>query len=364
MKKTIASFVFALSLYAQQTTLPSLPPPPPPPTVYINSMIFPQGINLTANVGNIGVEIPMAVKLSTGVELTDLRGLPIRVNLQSPRMTGGFGFRVNPTNGWITVFSNKESGSVVLTFLAPTTALGSPGAMYHRVVVNFLDPNVLMDPQQILLVVANTQKATVGQTASQTVIVPPGDFPEGDYYLNGLDYSGGLSFVIPLGKTVRPGQAIPIQGKQVLPFDQGGWLYGSYVLTDNKRPGFPVAFGSGYVNMKYSYRNLDVRKDPNGDLIFTVNSGNMEDSYRAYVVTTDGFCVEVPVGSQKKLPQGGVQLTSFRGSIPGLPLFTAGEYTPVVVEKFSNGQVLTHSLPNGLFMEGDPLPDLPFDLFQ
>ncbi len=360
--KTLIVFAIAAVAFGQPTSLPPMPPLPQPPTVtnqqqiFINGMDLVKGNNLTANIGPDGIDIPLAVRLSTGQHLTDLRGLPLTVSMSSPKLKGGYGYRINRETGTISVFSNNEPGPVILSLVAPTTFLGSPSLMFNQVVVNFQDPRAAFDLHPTLLVVANTQKATVGQTVNHTVVLPPGDYPPGDYYLNGFDDNSGLNYVVPLGSVVQPGQAIPISGKQIKPYDQAGWFYGRYQLVDNKRPGLSVGFGSGYVNMKYAFRNLDVLKDSGGNITFTLRGASESDSFRVYLATTDGFCVELPVAPPAVILNGGVELKYYKGYWLNGPLVTAGEYTPIVVQRFSDGGTLVHSLPNGLYLDGEPLP--------
>jgi hypothetical protein len=95
-----------------------------------------------------------------------------------------------------------------------------------------------------------------------------------------------------------------------------------------------------------------------GNINMDVNTGNTTDYYRAFLVTTDGFAVELPVPSPMPKANSGVRLTYYKGSMANAPLFTAGEYTPVVVEYIGGigGSVLVHSLPNAIHLDGDNIP--------
>jgi hypothetical protein len=360
---TIALLALAMGVSAQTTGTPTGGPVTSQQQVYINDIDFAVGVDLTANVGPEGVTIPVAVRLSTGQQIFNLRGLPLTYMLSSPTLKStDYGMSMDAQGSSLRVFSNFP-GSVVLTIVAPTTALGSPGLMYTQVVVNF--SSLLQAFQELpLLVVASTAKATVGQTANLTVVIPPGNYPAGDYYLVGFDGKGNQTSNIPLGQTIQPGQAIPLTGHQVLPFDEGGWLYGNFQLVDYKRSGFTIGAGAGYTNIKYSgFRNLDARIDDSGNINLDMNSGNLGDYYRAFLVTTDGFAVELPIAPPLPKSNSGVRLTYYKGSMANAPLFTAGDYTPVVVQYLGGitGSVLVHSLPNAIHLEGDsiPFPNVP-----
>lgn len=374
---------FSLAALCASAQINNTPPVAVAQAIYINSINLPAD-NLTAYAGQ-SVVVEFGVSTSLGTEVINLYAtqpvpnvqptttasislsvpttggvvqVPLSVNVGSRTAKSGYTVSCGYNQTRCEVFSS-EPGVVAMTISAMSNMMGQPGPMYRQVIINFLPAPTSAEFEAPMLVIPSTNQASVGETATLTAVFPTG-FRGGDYYLQGnsmnSDYNQQNS--LSLGKSIRPGQSVTLASREVRPFEQGGWMYFGVSMWD-QNGGRTLAKGQGYANIKGLYsRPFEAKVDDRGNLIFTLERGNRFASYRAFLYK-NGFCLELP--NLIPYPKGeGVELVFYRDTLWFPVAFTAGDYTPVIVERVGDNY-LTHALPNGVHLDTDnkyiPGPD-------
>lgn len=351
--------------------------------IYVNGINLPSD-NLTAYAGQ-SVVVEFGVTTSLGTEVINLYStqpvpsvppstiasislpvptmsgvvqVPLSVRASSRTAKGGYTVSCGYAQTRCEVFSN-EPGVVAMTISAISNMMGQPGPMYRQIIINFLPQPTSAEFEAPLLIIPSTNQASVGETATLTAVFPTG-FRNGDYYLQGSSMNGGSNQQnsLSLGKSIRPGQSVTLASREVRPFEQGGWMYYGVSMWD-QNGGRTLARGQGYANIKGVYsRPFEAKVDDSGNIVFTMERGNRFANYRAFLYK-NGFCLELP----NLIPYAkgdGVELVFYRDTMWFPVAFTAGDYTPIIIEKVGDAY-LTHALPNGIHLGNDnkyiPGPD-------
>lgn len=378
------TFFLAAGIIASAQTTNNTTPVAAAQAVYINGINLPAD-NLTAYAGQ-SVVVEFGVSTSLGTEVINLYTtqpvptvqptttasinlsvpttsgvvqVPLSVNVGSRTAKSGYTVSCGYNQTRCEVFSS-EPGVVAMTISAMSNMMGQPGLMYRQVVINFLPQPTSTEFEAPMLVIPSTNQAAVGETATLTAVFPMG-FSGGDYYLQGnsmnSDYNQQNSLF--LGKSIRPGQSVTLASREIRPFEQGGWMYYGVSMWDNQNGGRTLTKGQGYANIKGVYsRPFEAKVDDHGNMVFTLERGNRFANYRAFLYK-NGFCLELP--NLIPYPKGGgVELVFYRDTLWFPVAFTAGDYTPVIVERVGDNY-LTHALPNGVHLDTDnkyiPGPD-------